>query len=89
MQSQLPLPAGFMASNTFNKLPGAPGLVTSEKLPKVCRPTHADPALSALAMVASFDAQDLAAEENLKITKPMVMYKESVGFAMSTSHVKY
>jgi len=48
-------------------------------------PTHADPAVSALAIVASFDAQDLAAEENLQVSKPMVIYKESVYFAMSTA----
>ncbi len=39
----------------------------------------------ALAMIVSFDAQALAAEENLKVAKPIVMYKESVYIAMLTS----
>jgi len=84
--SQSPLPAClFMASNASNQFPNAFGLVTSATAPEVCMPTYADPALSALAMVAIFDAQDLAAEENLKVAKPMVVYKESICFAIPAS----
>jgi len=83
--SQLPLPACFMDSNAFNKLPGAPGWIASAITPKVYIPTHTDPALSALAMVVSFDAQALAAEENPEVTKPIMMYKESVYITVPTS----
>jgi len=54
-----------MAPNAFNKFPNALSLGTSATAPEVCMPTHADPALSALAMVANFDAQDLNNEESL------------------------
>jgi len=46
---------------------------------------HADLAFFPLAMVASFDAQGLAAEANFKAAKPMVIYKEPVCFAVPTS----
>ncbi len=75
----------FMASNASNQFPNAPCLVTSATGPEVCMPTHTDPALAALAMVASFDAQALAAEENLMVAKPMIIYKASVYFAIPTS----
>jgi len=47
--------------------------------------THEHPAIPALPMFASFDAQELADEENLKLAKYMVTYKESVCFAVPTS----
>ncbi len=74
-----------MAPTASNLFSNAPSLITSSTAAEVCLPTHVDPALTALAMVAIFDAQDLATAENLKVTKPMVMYKESVCFAMLTS----
>jgi len=57
--SQPLAPACFLAPNTSNMFSYSPGLVTSTTVPEVCMPTHVDPTLSTLAMVACFDAQDL------------------------------
>jgi len=56
-----------------------------DSVPEACMPTHEDPSLPALSMVPSFDAQDLADKENLKLAKLMATYKESVHFTMPTS----
>ncbi len=65
--SQPPVSGCFLTPNISDKFPNAPSLVTSSTTSEVCMSTHADPTLTAMAMVANFDAQALAAEENLKV----------------------
>jgi len=54
-----------MAPNACDKFSDFPGLVISATAPTFCMPTHVDPALSVLAIIACLDEQDLIDEESL------------------------
>jgi len=54
-----------MAPNASDKFPVSPGLATSAAAPEVCMPTHKNLSISALALVAHFNAQGLVDEESL------------------------